>query len=66
MCNQLFKYQSGLKKHELRHIAPGGFACTDCDLRFITDAERLLHKETLHKVSEVLAFNFFVAHLPID
>lgn len=54
VCNQLFKYQSGLKKHELRHDPPGGFLCSECNQRFLTDIERALHKETIHKVCILL------------
>lgn len=50
VCNQLFKYETGLKKHELRHKPPGGFICSECNTKFITDAERILHKEIVHKV----------------
>lgn len=54
VCNQYFKYESGLKKHKLRHKPPGGFICSECQARFVTDAERLLHKEVVHKVSQLI------------
>lgn len=46
----MFKYESGLRKHEQRHKSPGGFVCSECDERFITDAERSIHRENCHKV----------------
>ncbi|XP_031617514.1 zinc finger protein 665-like [Contarinia nasturtii] len=57
VCNQLFKYQTGLKKHELRHKPPGGFNCSECSERFITDAERSIHKEIVHKIFKCLICN---------
>lgn len=50
ICDQMFKYESGLRKHEQRHKSPGGFVCSECDERFITDAERSIHRENFHKV----------------
>lgn len=54
VCSQLFQFETGLKKHEQRHRPPGGFVCSECSERFITDAERLLHKETVHKIFKCL------------
>lgn len=45
----MFKYETGLRKHELRHKPPGGFVCSECNERFITDAERTIHKENIHQ-----------------
>lgn len=38
----------------MRHKPPGGFVCPECGERFVTDAERLLHKEDVHKVSRAM------------
>lgn len=46
-----------MSKHQLRHKPPGGFICPECGERFVTDAERLLHKEDIHKVSAKEANN---------
>lgn len=54
VCCQLFQFETGLKKHEQRHRPPGGFVCSECSERFLTDAERLLHKETVHKIFKCL------------
>lgn len=54
VCSQLFQFETGLKKHEQRHRPPGGFVCSECSERFLTDAERLLHKETVHRIFKCL------------
>lgn len=54
VCSQLFQFETGLKKHELRHRPPGGFVCSVCSERFLTDTERSLHKETVHKIFNCL------------
>lgn len=54
ICSQLFQFETGLKKHEQRHRPPGGFVCSVCNERYLTDAERLLHKETVHKIFKCL------------
>lgn len=54
VCSQLFQFETGLKKHEQRHRPPGGFVCSVCNERFLTEAERLLHKETVHKIFKCL------------
>lgn len=50
ICHQPFQFESGLKKHEERHRPPGGFACSVCKERFLTDTERSLHREIVHKI----------------
>lgn len=51
VCGQTFKYETGLKKHRQRHEPPGGFICSQCDKRFLTEADRVLHKDAVHKVT---------------
>lgn len=57
ICCQLFQFETGLKKHEQRHRPPGGFVCSVCNEHFLTDAERSLHKETVHKIYKCLLCN---------
>lgn len=39
-----------MNKHKLRHKPPGGFICSECGARFVTDAERVKHRENIHTV----------------
>lgn len=45
-----FDSKATLDKHELKHVAPGGFICRDCKSRFVTDRELAMHRELAHKV----------------
>lgn len=50
VCDQSFRYASGLSKHEQKHELPGGFFCKTCDAQFVSDMDRLSHRETAHKM----------------
>lgn len=53
ICYKTFKYMHVLIKHELKHIEPGGFLCTEqlCDEIFTNAIELKWHEEISHKVS---------------
>lgn len=49
-CDLPFKLEAGLRRHELKHLPPGGFVCTHCGKTFVTSADRTAHRAESHKV----------------